>query len=80
MVGDQDPGYGMPSYRDAMLAEGKIAFKTCSRHVRIPASYFARLSQISYEDRSEEPKSLEDAVHHWLLCETLNAIGQHSIL
>lgn len=80
LVGDQDNLYALPSYREVMLAEGKICFKTCSRQVRIPASYFARLSETAYEGRSNEPKSIEEAVHHWLLCEILNGIGQHSIL
>lgn len=62
-----------------MLSEGKISFKTCPRQVRIPASYLARLSEVSYSTDSE-PKSLEEAIDHWLLCEILNGIGQHSIL
>lgn len=62
-----------------MLKEGKISFKTCSRQVRIPASHFATLSLQVY-DPSLEPSSLENAVHHWLLVEILNAIGNHSIL
>lgn len=63
-----------------MISEGKIAFKTCTHLVYIPASYLRSLSLIDYSEVVAGHKSLEDAIDYWFLTEILNAIGQHSIL
>ena len=63
-----------------MISQGKIAFKTCTHMVYIPASYLRSLSLMDYGEEVGDHKSLEDAVDYWLLTEILNTIGQHSIL
>ncbi|KAF8220309.1 hypothetical protein L208DRAFT_1334555, partial [Tricholoma matsutake] len=65
--------------RPAMLANGKICFKTCLKEARVPLSWLVKLAGISYSTNME-PSSFSAAVHHWLLCECLNEIGSHSIL
>lgn len=65
--------------RPAMLANGKICFKTCLKEARVPLSWLVKLAGIPYSTNME-PSSFSAAVHHWLLCECLNAIGSHSIL
>jgi hypothetical protein len=79
-VDDNEPSYGPIDSRQAMIREGKINFKTCFSKVLIPASYFVRLAlaQQSSSDASG-PSSFRDAVDHWLLCEVLNAIGNHTM-
>lgn len=62
-----------------MALEGKISFRTCYRQARAPASYLAKLANRRYSP-NHEPHSFHDAVHHWLLCETLNAIGYHTMI
>ncbi|KAK7466145.1 hypothetical protein VKT23_004870 [Stygiomarasmius scandens] len=61
--------------RRAMLAEGKISFRTCAAVVRIPASYLENLVK---ECKSAGVPILP-RVYHWLLSECLNAIGKHSM-
>ena len=63
-----------------MAAEGKISYATCSQSAYIPISYTVKLAKASYPDPRGEPKCFIDAVHHWLLCEILNAVGTHTIL
>ncbi|KAF8882082.1 hypothetical protein BD779DRAFT_1473054 [Infundibulicybe gibba] len=75
--GDDDDHYALPATRHIMLREGKISFRTCFRQARIPLSYIVHLSRVSSPARS--PNQFRTAVDHWLLCETLNAIGSHSI-
>lgn len=60
-----------------MLANGKIAYATCYQAVNIPASYAVRLASQAYTT-DQEPRSFQAAVDHWLLCEVLNAIGNHT--
>lgn len=65
--------------RHAMLANGKICFRTCFKEARLPLSWLIRLAHFPYAEDAEPPSFLA-AVEHWLLCECLNAIGSHSIL
>jgi hypothetical protein len=61
-----------------MLAQGKISFRTCTYHARIPIGYLTALAKVTYSSEVE-PHTLKDAIHHWLLVETLGAIGGHSM-
>jgi len=61
-----------------MITQGNICFKTCSHHARIPISHMTTLAHATYSQENE-PHTLQDAIHHWLLTETLGAIGGHSI-
>jgi hypothetical protein len=61
-----------------MAHNGKIGFRTCTQTVLIPTSYIIRLASTLYS-ASTEPHSFSDAIDHWLLCEILNAIGNHTI-
>ena len=49
------------------------------QRVLIPASYMVHLAQMEYGVNGTEPNSFHVAVEHWLLCETLDAIGNHTI-
>lgn len=62
-----------------MASEGKISYATCFQSACIPISYALKLAEASYPDPSGEPKSFVEAVHHWLVCEILNAVGAHTI-
>ena len=63
-----------------MAQQGKICFKTCMQHVLIPASFMVHLTQMAYALNGTEPNSFHVVVEHWLLCETLDAIGNHIIV
>jgi hypothetical protein len=65
--------------RRAMLANGKVCFRTCFKEARLPLSWLTKLARLPYAENTE-PSSFSSAVDHWLLCECLNAIGSHSIL
>lgn len=75
-VEDNDPSYGTSAIRTAMIDEGKINFKTCFSKVLIPASYIIRLA---IQNSSLDSHIFQRAVDHWLLCEVLNAIGNHTV-
>jgi hypothetical protein len=70
--------YGTSRIRPAMLREGKVCFRTCFQRVLIPASYVIMLATKAYST-TNEPRSFREAFDHWLLCEILNAIGNHTI-
>ncbi|KAK6974734.1 hypothetical protein R3P38DRAFT_2811603 [Favolaschia claudopus] len=84
-VGSGDAGYeAVPSRRAALMALGKISFRTCFRTARIPVSYLNHLASQSYpakdKDGNEtEPFTLQQAIDHWLLVEILGGIGDHSM-
>ncbi|KII89576.1 hypothetical protein PLICRDRAFT_174434 [Plicaturopsis crispa FD-325 SS-3] len=80
LVLDHDPLYAT-GFRDPtlMASRGNISFKTCSHEVHIPATNLFDLAGRVYSG-DEEPASLDDAINHWLLVETLNAIGGHTML
>jgi hypothetical protein len=65
-------------HRVVMIPQGKFSFRTCFRQAFIPASYLLNLTRQSYSGDSE-PKTLQDAVNHWLLIEILGAIGGHTV-
>ncbi|KAK6987955.1 hypothetical protein R3P38DRAFT_2574134, partial [Favolaschia claudopus] len=85
-VGSGDAGYeAVPSRRAALMALGKISFRTCFRTARIPVSYLNHLASQSYpakdKDGNEtEPFTLQQAIDHWLLVEILGGIGDHSMV
>lgn len=76
-VPDDDPTYR--SVCQAMITEGKLAFRTCFRQAFIPVSYLSYLNCQAYNS-DLEPKTVKDAVDHWLLTEIMGAIGSHTIL
>lgn len=64
-----------------MLQSGKICFRTCFRQAYIPLSYLVTLADTQYHtDSDHAPRTFQQAVDHWLLCECLSAIGGHSVL
>lgn len=65
--------------RRGHLDAGTCAFKTCSRFMRIPASYLISLLKAEYTG-SVEPRDAKTAVHHWLLVQMLDAIGSYTIV
>ena len=71
--------YAPAQIRVSMARQGKICFRTCMQHVLIPASYVVYLTQMAYAVNGTEPNGFRVAVEHWLLCETLDAIGNHTI-
>lgn len=68
--------------RHAMIAAGKVSFRTCLRAAYLPGSYILELAQAVYPSLSAsgEPRTFTEAFEHWLLCEILAAIGGHSML
>ncbi|KAJ7026563.1 hypothetical protein C8F04DRAFT_1045551 [Mycena alexandri] len=84
-VGPTDTGYhASPAKRSECMAMGKIAFRTCFRTARIPASYLVQLCSKTYPAKDEqgndkEPFSVQQAIEHWLLVEFLGGIGHHTI-
>ncbi|KAJ7149389.1 hypothetical protein C8R43DRAFT_887958 [Mycena crocata] len=84
-VGPNDVGYNsVASRRAEMMSLGKIAFRTCFRTARIPASHILGLVRQTYpakdkEGNDTEPFTASQAIQHWLLMEILGAIGFHSM-
>lgn len=76
---EDDPGYPMHRLGSVMASEGKILYASCFQTVWIPISYVLKLVEARYPDPSGEPRTFIEAVHHWLLCEVLNAVGSHTI-
>jgi len=65
----------------AMVAEGKICFKTCSKQMKIPAPYLFKLATQEYPTPGPLSfDSFSQAFEHWILTECLASIGSHSIL
>jgi len=72
---------GTDNGRQAMAAEGKIVFKTCVKQANIPITFLKRLVNQSYPTSGTKPfLSFEQAFDHWLLCELISSIGNHTIL
>ncbi|KAF9473603.1 hypothetical protein BDN70DRAFT_816990 [Pholiota conissans] len=65
--------------REAMIDAGKICFKTCISQMKVPAKHIIVLARGTYTSNAE-PHSFQAAFDHWLLCEILNSLGNHSIL
>ena len=82
IASDTDSQYSDSQNRQAMLAAGKISFRTCLKSARLPGSYILGLAHASYPSLSPtgEPHSFNEAFNHWFLCEILTAIGGHSML
>ncbi|KAJ3503361.1 hypothetical protein NLJ89_g8472 [Agrocybe chaxingu] len=76
---EMDPNYAPASRRDAMMQEGKLSFKTCFKQVRFPLPYIAKLAAADYSPEVE-PASFQMAFNHWVLCEVLNGIGDHTMI
>lgn len=74
---DDDPTYGTHESRPAMIAHGKICFRTCYQRAALPWSYIIRLAEQVYP--TADYKDFESAFTQWLICEILNAIGNHTI-
>lgn len=71
--------------REANMASGTIAFRSCFRSARIPLSYLVRLHRTSYPALDEhgqptEPFTLQDAIDDWLLMQITSSIGDLSML
>ncbi|KAJ7501804.1 hypothetical protein B0H11DRAFT_2368605 [Mycena galericulata] len=71
--------------REANMANGTIAFRTCYRTARIPLSYLVGLHHASYptldaQGHPTEPLTLQDAIDDWLLIQITSSIGDLSML
>ena len=72
--------YGQDAHLHSVMArQGKICFRTCAQCVIIPASYIVKLANTAYTSDGAEPSSFCAALDHWLLCEFLDAIRNHTI-
>lgn len=65
---------------EAMMAQGTWAFTTCGKQVYVPAPFLVQLASAQYPGPNGEPKDFHAAFDSWVQCQTLVAIGQHSIL
>jgi hypothetical protein len=83
-VSDNDQLYADHNVRGLMLANGKISFRTCMSHVRLPASYIIALINSTYPSNtllsSGGPSTFREAFNFWFLTEILSAIGGHNML
>jgi hypothetical protein len=79
-ISDNEASYGDNNNRAGMIHQGKVAFKTCFHLVLIPASYVLHLANQAYPTTGPNPTCFHDAFNHWILCETLNAIGNHTVV
>lgn len=66
------------------MQEGTIAFHTCSREAHLPLEFLLHLYSQSYPAQDEngqptEPRSLEQAIEHWLFTQVVGSAGDHSI-
>ncbi|KAJ3844027.1 hypothetical protein F5878DRAFT_526665, partial [Lentinula raphanica] len=82
LVEDDDSFYipaGMQAdRRHQYISLGTCSFKTCTRSLRIPASYLIKLLHTSYDPLSEL-SSAKVAVHHWLLVQMLDAVESYTM-
>lgn len=79
LSGTGDAGYASSSISEAMMGQGKICFKTCLKQVRIPVPFLVSLSA-SHPVCGPDAVTFQAAFDDWMLVETLNSIGGHSIL
>jgi hypothetical protein len=81
-VADDDHLYADRNVCGVMLLNGKISFRTCMSHVRLPASYITTLTSRTYPSLSDfgGPSSFKEAFNFWFLTEILSAIGGHNML
>ncbi|KAJ6589567.1 hypothetical protein B0H19DRAFT_922638, partial [Mycena capillaripes] len=67
-----------PATSAAIMAQGLISFRTCSRVARIPISKLLELYSVTYP--TPDASTFKDAVDNWFLLQILNAIGKVSML
>ncbi|KAJ6562080.1 hypothetical protein B0H19DRAFT_1068763 [Mycena capillaripes] len=67
-----------PATSAAIMAQGLISFRTCSRTARIPISKLLQLYSVVYP--TPDASTFEDAIDNWFLLQILNAIGKVSML
>ena len=81
-VSDNDQLYADHHVHGMMLTNGKIFFRTCMSHVRLPASYIVALTSRTYPSISNPggPSTFREAFNFWFLTEILSAIGGHNML
>ena len=81
-VADDDQLYAENNVRETMLLNGKISFRTCMSHARLPASYITTLTNRTYSSASDfsDPLTFKEAFDFWFLTEILSAIGGHNML
>ena len=81
-VADNDQLYADHHVHGMMLANGKISFRTCMSHVRLPASYIIALTNRTYPSISNSggPSTFREAFNFWFLTEILSAFGGHNML
>jgi hypothetical protein len=81
-VADDDQLYADRNVREMMLLNGKISFRTCMSHVRLPASFITTLTSRTYPSISDfcGPSTFQEAFSFWFLTEILSAIRGHSML
>ncbi|KAF8153546.1 hypothetical protein K438DRAFT_1987679 [Mycena galopus ATCC 62051] len=63
-----------PATSAALMAQGMISFRTCSRAARIPISMLLELHSVTYP--TPYAATFTDAVDSWFLLQILNAIGK----
>ncbi|KAJ3878406.1 hypothetical protein F5051DRAFT_428200 [Lentinula edodes] len=68
-----------PGLYEAYLSSGSCSFRTCSRSMRIPASYLIKLLKETY-DPNGELKDARIAIHNWLLMQMLDSAGTYSMV
>ena len=65
----------------ALMSQGVISFKTCSRNVQVPAPYIVYLAGQQYPPgQGTEPRDFTQAFENWVLCQILTATGSHTTL
>ncbi|KAJ7613052.1 hypothetical protein FB45DRAFT_842981 [Roridomyces roridus] len=85
-VGPDDTGYHpLTDVRQAGMKFGQISYRTCFRIARIPVVHLIDLCSRSYptidaDGNETEPRTLEQAIKHWLFIEILAGIGGHSMI
>jgi hypothetical protein len=75
-VDNNDSEYASSDMRAGMIESGKINFRTCFSKTLIPATF---IIGIASHFSSSGSTDFQNAIDHWLLCEVLNAIGNHTV-
>ncbi|KAG6914371.1 hypothetical protein DXG01_000727 [Tephrocybe rancida] len=74
---DTDSQYATTSSRAAMVQQGTMAFCTCFKLARFPASFILHLAQGDYE-ADQEPGNFRDTFDNWVLIQMILSIGNHT--
>ncbi|KAF8955020.1 hypothetical protein BDZ97DRAFT_1675363, partial [Flammula alnicola] len=82
IVNEAERNYaGCPAATKALMAQGVISFKTCSRVVQLPGPHIVRLAEQQFQPQhGAEFIDFVQAFDHWLLCQILAAIGVHTMI